>query len=363
MIKTNKNKNKNKIQSNLGVIKKSAKPFQKYPTFALPAGEFYQVDKVYPSYSYQGQGTIRVRHRELLSQIQGNSNGATGTWVVPLVFPINPGVDVTFTWLSQLGILYETYKINKLRFSYIPFCATSQVGGVYLGIDYDPLDATPISKAAFLSLPSTMAAPAWQGFCLEFDPRCVRPYAEHYVRDSIVTGSDLKTYDCGNLFVGLDGFANSNQIGDLYIEYDISFYQPQIPSQSAANVSQEFTVSNSGTGVLTPSTILTSAGDNIAYTVASAVPGQGLIKFNEYGDYLVNLYVGGNSTNTVPSCSGFTNCSIADYVPLVGAAGTGMFDFIVRVDDLTRTLTLALSTLTAVTANRFRVSKYYYPLG
>jgi hypothetical protein len=355
MAKINKNKNiKNKKMNKLSL--------SKITEVDMPIGKFYSVPKQYPQYTGLGRGAIRVVHRELLTQIQGNSNTSTGTFVIGLIYPMQPGSDVTFQWLYQLAVLFETYRINKMRFCYVPMCATSQVGSVYLGIDYDPVDSQPISKSAFCSLPSVASGPAWQGFCLDFDPRNVRPFNEHYTRDGIVSGTDLKTYDCGNLFIGLDGFANSNQVGDLYVEYDIDFYQPQVPAQGAANVSQEASCADSGSGIITPGGFTSSSGDFICQALSSSTPGQGLLKFLEYGDYIVSLYLEGTATNTVATCSGFTNCSVADYVPLVGTA-KGMFDFIVRVDDLTRTLTIALSTLSAITINRFRISKYYYPLG
>jgi hypothetical protein len=144
-------------------------------------------------------------------------------------FPINPGQAGTFPWLSQEAKLWEKYEFDSLRFEFrttINEFSANALGRVILGVDFDAADPPPSSRSqAEISRPVTAQAPYFnQVLTLRKQDMC-DTNRRHYVRPGILPGgSDIKTYDVGNLNFGTDGNVNANEVGELWVHYTGRFY-------------------------------------------------------------------------------------------------------------------------------------------
>jgi hypothetical protein len=177
--------------------------------------------------------SVNIHHREFIQDVTGQIAFNA------LSFPVNPGRDTLFTWLPQLATRYERYQFRNLRFIYEPRCSTATSGSVILAMDYDPLDTAPATKQDVYSYHHSAQSSPWDESCLTVDSSILRNRGTLFSRaGAIPAGSDLKTYDLGNLWLCVSGFTGAVVCGELFVEYDVILMVPQITSnvQSATLV-------------------------------------------------------------------------------------------------------------------------------
>jgi len=172
--------------------------------------------------SFTGDGRVRIRHREYISDIPGSVAFASTTFVV------NPGISATFPWLSVIAANYESYKFNKLCFQISTEKPTSVGGSLLMAIDYDANDAAPTTKSAIMAYHNAVRCPVWSQTDYIADKPDLNKLPQHYIRSTTVSGTDLKTYDVGNLFVCTSGCADTTALGELYVIYDVELITPQL---------------------------------------------------------------------------------------------------------------------------------------
>jgi hypothetical protein len=166
--------------------------------------------------------------RERLGVVNGSTTYAVRS------YPINPGNVNLFPWLSEIAPLYEKYRVRDMRFVFEQtgsgFAAPNQSGRVVLGCDYDVMspDVASIEEAENKN-PNVGFAP-YESAVLRLDNTLITPEPKFTRGANYPAGGDPKTYDGGKLFVAVAGTPNANQIGVLYIEYDIEMITPQLPS-------------------------------------------------------------------------------------------------------------------------------------
>jgi len=166
--------------------------------------------------------------RERLGVVNGSTTYAVRS------YPINPGNINLFPWLSEIAPLYEKYRVRDMRFVFVQtgsgFAAPNQSGRVVLGCDYDVMspDVASIEEAENKN-PNVGFAP-YESAVLRLDNSLITPEPKFTRGANYPAGGDPKTYDGGKLFVAVAGTPNANQIGVLYIEYDIEMITPQLPS-------------------------------------------------------------------------------------------------------------------------------------
>ncbi len=64
----------------------------------------------------------------------------TGGDFSQLTYKINPGLSLTFPWLSQLAPNFEYYRVVDMDFEFVSKLPTTAAGMVYLAIDYNAAD-------------------------------------------------------------------------------------------------------------------------------------------------------------------------------------------------------------------------------
>jgi len=252
----------------------------------------------FPRGNRQGTGfgkrkSILISESEYISEIavanQPNFN-------VPLNLPINPGQASTFPWLSTIAKQYEKYCFKSLQFVYKPevtqFNPTSSaVGKVMLSCDYDAADSPPASKQQVEDTDPHADCMPYEKMTLTLDPReCHKNSDAKFVRPAgLPGGNDIKTYDCGNLYVSNQGqTGNGVNLGELHVVYTVELSVPILESQTKAPNNLQVTSFQDTAASLTTSTpyqpLLAAAasatvvnvnGIGVVNTVGSIVPPPG----------------------------------------------------------------------------------------
>jgi hypothetical protein len=304
----------------------------------------------------QGYKCSRIVHRELVTTISGNTTFGS------VAIPLNPGLPTSFPWLSSVAECYEQYTFKKLRFHYITRVATTYTGSVLLAPDYDALDAAPTTEVAMAMMSGAREDVPWRDQVIDLNLQDMFPLGPRkFVRSGPVSASsDLKTYDAGQLLVGLAGCTDTSNIGKLWVEYDIELFIPQNPNAfqiSSIGSAAIFTLGSlmtMGTGVpkviswdsqaynsagvvnTVGSFLLPPGGYSIISTVSGASSGAAgfafLLEIKKNGASSSPLYITSfanvavNGQETIPmTIQGFINSNGTDSVTVVAtitSAGT-----------------------------------------
>lgn len=152
-------------------------------------------------------------------------------------FPINPGVDTTFPWLSIAALGFEKYEFRGLFFEFkstsSTFNGSSQaLGTVAIATDYDPTDAAygsliEMSSSSY-SCSERSSEAIWHG--IECDPGD-RPCKLLYTRPtaSPPTGAELRQTDWATTYVASTGVSEASvNLGQIWVHYAVDLIERQI---------------------------------------------------------------------------------------------------------------------------------------
>lgn len=130
-------------------------------------------------------------------------------------YQINPGLMTTFPWLSNIAGSFDRYMFKRLVFRYKPTCPTTTTGQVVFAWDYDALDPIPRNNREMCQETFWKAISPWQSTSFAI-PGVNKNL---FTRNAVIAGSDLKTYDIGQLFISVD--LNADAVGYIEAEYDV----------------------------------------------------------------------------------------------------------------------------------------------
>ena len=152
------------------------------------------------------------------------------TFGVLYAIPVNPGIYNLCPWLSTFATRFEKYRFLSLKFRYETESPTTQPGSVMLSTDYDSMDNPPGTKVEFMSMKSAVRTAAWNPIVWSADSDDLSQQNEYFCRyDEVPEGADKRLYDTGVFYLGVSNTGESANLGELYIEYTIEFYAPQLP--------------------------------------------------------------------------------------------------------------------------------------
>lgn len=176
----------------------------------------------------QPPGGVRLHRTEYLMDI----NGSTSAFAIAATVPINPALPF-FTWLCNIARNYEAYKFTRLKFAYVNRTTSAATGYVVLAIDFDPSEAAPMSKQQLMGNNSVSTVPS-ANITYIANSVDLNRLSRFLCRTSAISG-DLSTYDLGQLYVGVGGCLTNGNIGELWVEYEVHFYTPQVESGALVN--------------------------------------------------------------------------------------------------------------------------------
>lgn len=185
------------------------------------------------------KGVTRIDHREL---VRSNVKGGID-FNVSAVWAGQPGLSVSFPWLSKTASNFDQYLIHSMSAEWVPSAPTNTPGKVTIAPDYDALDAPPQSTVAVANYANAKTFPVWHNVVVPLDVKALMGMGPRkYIRTSKVLNSDLKTYDCCNVFVCTQNFTDvEHAAGDLFINYDIEFFAPEVALGGTASVARSYT--------------------------------------------------------------------------------------------------------------------------
>ncbi len=257
-----------------------------------------------------------ISHREFVGNIR------TSLEFVTTRYAVNPGLPVSFPWLSTVAPSFERYRFRKLRYYFRTTSATAvastntALGVVGLVMNYDTADAAFFNKVQAESYEGAVSTVPCRDVSLSVDCRLSRGTVRNlFVRTAALAPAqgDLHLYDSGTLTVFTDGAQQSAVCGELWAEYEIELYQPRIPIPFGAEV-EAFTAGNtlaagfalSGAYAANPlSGMLVDGDSSLGVTVGTspALATNSRLTFGAAGRYQITLRA------WRPSASG-SSCSI-----------------------------------------------------
>nr|QUS52655.1 capsid protein [Mute swan feces associated narna-like virus 5] len=228
----------------------------------------------------RGATTHRIRHTEQIATIAG------ATSFTATKYELNPGLASTFPWLSVQSAGWEQYRFHSVHFHYRPACATTKIGVVLMANDYDARDPAPSTELAMMSYQGASSDSSWSPNGVRLATASMFPAGPRkYVRDQMISGTDIKTYDAGSFFLAVVGQDNTDTIGRLFVEYDVEFFVPQTSSSVA--VPSNVSLWNLGASqVMTTATATTILFDEEVVDVLGITLGSGVFTLPK-GAFLV----------------------------------------------------------------------------
>jgi len=224
------------------------------------------------------------------------------------MYPVNPGQASTFPWLSTIAKNFEKYRFKRLIFEFRPevtqFTANTNTGKVVMSADYDSSDPSPLTKQQQLD-----TKPHNDGMPYEYVDLVLSPTEMHeksvakFVRPAgLPGGSDIKTYDCANVFVSTQGQTANSVLGELHVIYEVELSVPVLENLAQAPANNAVSIFTDSAAALTTTvpyqpllaapasaTVMASNGCLIVNTAGSLIPPPG----NYLVDVTVNFVGGG----------------------------------------------------------------------
>jgi len=165
--------------------------------------------------------SCRVVHTEFFQDVMGTTSGYF------IRHRINPSKSDVFPWLSQMANLWEHYKFNSLRFRYTPTVGTTTNGTFAMAPDYDGRDNFPSSKSEILTYDDKAHCMAYGTCVVNCSKQNISKGIPGLFTGETPVGADVNLYDVCSLFYYTNGMAGTTQVGELYVEYDVTFSTPQ----------------------------------------------------------------------------------------------------------------------------------------
>jgi hypothetical protein len=301
--------------------------------------------------------SCRVVHRELVD----NVNGAIGFTLD--AYSINPGQVQTFRWLSVMAQAWERYRFHMLRFRYITRTGTNTAGSVAMVYDYDSSDAAPATEQIMSSYQGIEEDVPWKDIVCTAKPNRLSATVKHHlVRiGSLGPNQDITLYDCANFYLAAIGGLNTDGWGKLWVEYDVEFFNQQLPPNGL--IVPGGSVVNSLTG-LTPSFPFGNAPRADPENQQIGVSSNGVnnfLRFFQAGTYNCTLsFVG--TTITGITLDTLSNLTVIASSFIVGAGGTTVLGSLVvyvpqiygTVNTDSASLRVTVTGAATVTAAAFR---------
>lgn len=193
-----------------------------------------------PVFSKDGKRGIRVTEREYIGDVYSGGtlvNGSTSFSIDN--FTLNPGDKKTFPWLHRIARGFEQWEPLGIVFEFVStsseFNGVSQaLGTVIMATDYDTADPIYASKVemenAGYANSTKPSHTAMHGIECEPSERATK-----LLHCGVPRTGEEKFYDLGRFSIATQGCSAVNQnLGELWISYDVVFYKKQLAVDSSS---------------------------------------------------------------------------------------------------------------------------------
>lgn len=189
-----------------------------------------------------GKKEMIMKHCEFIGNVEPSLTFSIKSW------DVNPGLK-TFTWLSTLASSFEKYRWLRLRILYKTSQSALVSGFVAMAPEFDVLDENPTSKEELYAYKDLTRGPVWKDFSVEIALKDMRTYPWYFVRNeqNRDIGTALNTFDAFRLILGVSDVSSELTLGEIWIEYEIEFLEPQIQRSLTIQNSSGFVEFQNGT--------------------------------------------------------------------------------------------------------------------
>lgn len=337
-------------------MKKNNGQQPKKKTVKLPLAVSQITRNAAPSFKTSKNGIV-ISHREFVTDVTTSS---TVNDFNTIFREINPGLTQSFPWLSGIAPNFESYRFLTLSFEYVPFCASTTVGSVMMGVDWDVSDYEPASKSQMLAYQTVVSGPMWEPSVLKCEPANLRKFSlDHFVRVLDPGQVDLKTYDVGCLYVSTSNNAVASQsIGSVFVNYTVELLTPQIQADDPYRASAKLYTTTCSKAAPLDGVVLTQD----AYEPLAQLRSGQQVDFVRPGQYLLETGVTGTGLNTTYPDVQLTDADAGGFYTIEtianAAATAGYYMWIL---DLLKPSTMTFTSpaaWTTVSALKLRMAPY-----
>lgn len=291
------------------------------------SGNVISTDSV-PDFANNRRTTI-VTHREYIADIVSSSTANT---FLTQQFSINPGLSVSFPWLSTVAANYEEYRILGMVYELKSISSDAlnsqqtNLGYVIAATQYNPYSAPFQSKQQMDNY--EFAVSVKPSLSVMHPIECKKSEVAVgdllFTRTGAVIGQDLRLYDWGVLTVATGGIQGTSvAVSELWCTYKIELLKPKIAVSLAGTglkllgdhyvlpYAQVTSTNYFGvTGIAVSST--SNLGSVLGPTGTFSIP----TLANQYSNFAIIYAVKGNSTavspplmNAVANCQTLNVCN------------------------------------------------------
>jgi len=181
-----------------------------------------------PGVRSNGARGVVIKHSEYIRDIQPSTAFQLDN------LAINPGLDSTFPWLSQVALAFTNYKWRRLTFIFKSTSAdlvsgtNGALGTTMMATDYNSVDdAFPDKKTMANYEGTTACKPSMT--CIH-SVSCTKTAAGLlYTRDAQPPpNADIRLYDIGRFSLATEGMQGTvGTIGELWVDYEVEFFKPR----------------------------------------------------------------------------------------------------------------------------------------
>jgi len=203
----------------------------------------------------------RIVHREYLGDVY-NANASNS--FANTTYPINPGLVLTFPYLSSIAQNFERYRVNGMVFEYVsttsPYLAGGAMGTVMMAMEYNAAAPSFTSKPQFEN--SDFAISGRPDESMMYGVECEQFANNSYYTRSSASQTPVNLTDIGNFQIATLSPITANQVlGELWVSYDVVLEVPRI-SPARYGYAHLSGVASIGPlqGILTNSTITLAYG-------------------------------------------------------------------------------------------------------
>lgn len=188
-----------------------------------------------PSVVNHPDGRVIIRHAEYLEDVPSATAFAIAT------YPLNPGMQQTFPWLSRIAQNFEEWLPRGIFFEFkttssdmiVTGSTTPALGQISMATQYNSLDSNFTNNVQLLNYENASTCKPSQN--LRHYIECKRSQTvmdEMYIRTGpIPPNADLRLYDLGKTSVSASNMQTNGQyMGQLWVSYEIELRKPKIPS-------------------------------------------------------------------------------------------------------------------------------------
>lgn len=199
---------------------------------------------VVPDFAPTDIHTVRYTNKEFIQDIYAP---AVNTPFSTLRWSLNPGLETTFPWLSQIGINFVDYELEQLIFTYkstvSDFAAASgQVGQIVMATQYNPTEAPFQTKEEMMLYQGAMSCKTTENMLhgVECDPSKNAGSAVKLIRfGGVGLTEDLKNFDLGTLnlaVINCPSTYTGQILGELWVSYTVRLRKPRLAAALAYGI-------------------------------------------------------------------------------------------------------------------------------